>query len=226
MSSSEQSEIVQLPTPSESLHIELPPLEDIIYESSDLSQYQQDLSDVNSALGELQTSSNGHDQQLRTYLKSLRRQIESQSRLLTATASCLRDSECSRSLLEKEVNHLSGAVRSLSRRLRDSTPIGNDAEVATLMEEKIALKSEVMRYKELAGELQFDITRLKARHNAEKNADEEHIQLLFQDMAAKDLRIQQLGEWQIWWQDAMRRRDDAKDDEIQQLRLQLERRWR
>lgn len=142
--------------------------------------------------------------------------------MLTATASSLKDSECRRSLLEKEVNRLSGAVRSLSTRLRDRTKTGNDAEVATLLEEKITLRSEVIRYKELAGELQLEITRRKARHHAEKRADEEHVQLLFKDMAAKNKRIQELGEWQIWWQEAVRRRVDVKDDVILQLHLYLE----
>lgn len=223
MSSLQQSESLQLPTPSEDLYFQLPSLDGILHEGSDLSQYQQDLEDVNSALEQLQTSSNnGPNQQLRSYLVSSLRSINSQSQLLTATASCLKDSECSRSLLEKEVNHLSGAVRSLSTRLRDRTQTSNDAEVAILLEEKIILKSEAIRYKELANELQLEITRLKAHHNAEKKADDEHIQLLFNDMAAKNQRIQRLWEWQIWWQEAMRRRDDTKDDEIQKLRLHLE----
>ena len=226
---------MELPTPSSEdlhieipfhagdiLHVQLPSFDGVLHEGSDLSQYQQDRNDVNNTLGQVQTNSDDCDQQLRNHLTSLLRQIQSQSQLIMTTASCLKDSECSRSLLEKEVNHLLGAVRSLSTRLRSRTQTGNDAEVATLLEEKIALKSEVIRYKELAGELQLGFARLKARYNAEKKANEENIQLLFEDVAAKNQRIQQLGEWQIWLQEAMRRRDDAKDDEIQQLRLHLE----
>ena len=225
MSSSEQSGSYQLLTPSEDLYIQLddlqlPSLDNLLYDGPDLAQYHQDLNHMNSALAEVKTSPHGHDE-LRNYLSSSLQQIKSQSRLLTTTASSLRDSERSRSLLEKEVTHLLASVRVLSTRLRERTDTSSEAEVVTLLEERIASNSEVIKYKELAVELQLENRRLKTRHDAEKKADEEHIRLLFRDMAAKNQRIRELSEWQIWWQDAMRRRDIVKDEEITGLSLYL-----
>lgn len=222
MSSLQQPASLPLSPTYESLYVQLPLLDDILHDGSDLARYQYDINDLTNALEQLELSSYGHDYHLRSCLASLLRQIESQSRLLSTTASSLTDSERSRTLLEKEVSHLLGAVRSLGARLRTGACTTGDAEVANMLEEQITLKGEVIKFKDLVAELQLTIARLKTRHDAEKTADEEHIQLLYKDIAVKDQRIQDLEEWQIWWEEAMQRRDNNKDEEIKQLHLQLE----
>ncbi|KAL8809916.1 MAG: hypothetical protein Q9223_007853 [Gallowayella weberi] len=114
------------------------------------------------ALGYFKTNSDGYRQQLQNYLASLLRYGESQSQLLMATATSLKESESSRALLEKQLSHLWRTTRNLTDQLR-----GNDDksyDIATLLEERTALKGEIITLKELAAEVQVENAWLKNLH--------------------------------------------------------------
>ncbi|KAL8778209.1 MAG: hypothetical protein Q9213_007517 [Squamulea squamosa] len=183
MSSPQQSDDIQPPPLCKVLHFKVPSLENMLHESEDLTQYYADLEDTNHALKQIQTSSNDY-KKLQGYLAaSLARQIKSQSRLLTATASSLRESESSRSLLEKQET-----TQALTGDIYGSTEYG------TLVKEKITLKGENTALKELVTELQVGHLRLKTRYAEEKYTDKERIRLLWQDIEARDQRVRDIGE--------------------------------
>lgn len=117
------------------------------------------------------------------------------------------------------------SIRHLTNLLQEEHDTdGAKIDVAQLMEDRLALKNENVSHKQLISELESEIRRVKARYNAEKSANEDHIRLLFDDILVKTRRINELGEWQVCWQVAVRERNDVKDEEIRQLRQQLERR--
>lgn len=156
--------------------------------------------------------------QLHAQLASSLEQINLQTQLVTDLESSLASSEESRTLLEKQVAQMWTSFRHLGSVLKDENKI-NDTQV---LEERLALQNENIGLKQLAVELQAQITRWKVRYNADKAADENHIQQLFNEILSKTQRIHDLGGWQVTWQETTRFRDMEKDKVINQLRRQIE----